>query len=423
MKKEALYEAFGEIREDYIAEAHENTVVKRDVWLRWGAVAACVCLIAVAAFNGFSHGNMPVGPVGGTATEDTQTDDTNTPHGVFLTLRELNRPYRDADVGAGENMVAWKWEYLTVYEKYMEIYIDGVRYSRLGGEIDEAVIGARVGTYEAVGYNDPYDTPEGGYRENFDAYEIKGVSRERMVALKMEDNYYCFISEEARGEMRQMTWGEVLDAYGLADAIPFGAFSKYAEGEETAYFSLNDDRYLWEVLSSCKDAPYVDPREWQRDSNYLSFTVTTDVFGIYKKALYITESGYLWTNFLDAECVYHIGVDAAYKIISHAMENSTARAFEPYRESLVGTVTEITDTYVLVNDGVRCETASDGITFKILLNDLRINRYIDDGRVKVGDFVMVTYEGVIHVDNGYVIDSATSMNEAFIFGEDIMIPE
>lgn len=48
MKTEVLQDALELIRDDYILDAHGGPAVRKKTWLRWGALAACVCLIALA---------------------------------------------------------------------------------------------------------------------------------------------------------------------------------------------------------------------------------------------------------------------------------------------------------------------------------------------------------------------------------------
>ena len=50
MKKEKLYEILGDINEEYVAEAHKTQKKQSVAWVKWGATAACLCLVAVAAF-------------------------------------------------------------------------------------------------------------------------------------------------------------------------------------------------------------------------------------------------------------------------------------------------------------------------------------------------------------------------------------
>ncbi len=392
MKKNIISDAITHISSDYIEQAAEYTVVRRQRMprcVKWGVLAACAALI----FAAVGHIGMP------RDIPDNGGADT-------VTVEDLNRPYREFTVQALNMAVAWQWQYLTVPERYLSIDIDGVNFIRLGEELDATVIREKIGTYEAVGDNEPYETPEGGYRERFDAYTIQAISPAYMVALKMEDDYYCFISDIARAQLAQAGWGEVLDTYGLSDAIRFGAFARYTNGRDPEGFMLEDDAYVWEVLQSCTAAAFVSPSEWSRAEEYYSFSVTSDVYGIYKKAFYVTPDGYIWTNILDVECIYDIGKEAADKIIAYLRDKGEPTALKAYQQTVVGTVTEITQDYLLVDDSVLCTDANDGIVFTVMLNDLKINRYVDTNQIRVGDTVEIVYKGSIDTENGYVIDSA-----------------
>ncbi len=46
MNNESLYEAMGNISEKHINAAHTPATKKKPVWVKWGAMAACLCLIA-----------------------------------------------------------------------------------------------------------------------------------------------------------------------------------------------------------------------------------------------------------------------------------------------------------------------------------------------------------------------------------------
>ena len=51
MKKEQLYEALGDIDENYVSGAKKvENKRPHSVWMKWGAVAACLCLVIVSAF-------------------------------------------------------------------------------------------------------------------------------------------------------------------------------------------------------------------------------------------------------------------------------------------------------------------------------------------------------------------------------------
>ena len=50
MTNEKLYEVLGDINEKQVKEAREYRKAKKPVWLKWGVMAACLCLVVVGAF-------------------------------------------------------------------------------------------------------------------------------------------------------------------------------------------------------------------------------------------------------------------------------------------------------------------------------------------------------------------------------------
>lgn len=63
MRKEEFAEAFGDINEKHIAEARADRKAKKPVWIKWGAMAACLCLVVGIA--------IPVlNPKGGPGQDD-----------------------------------------------------------------------------------------------------------------------------------------------------------------------------------------------------------------------------------------------------------------------------------------------------------------------------------------------------------------
>ena len=204
-------------------------------------------------------------------------------------------------------------------------------------------------------------------------------------------------------------------------------FSESDSTPDSKHYLLNDDEYIWEVLSECKEAPFIDDQNWYAgDRNYLSFTITSEALGDYKVAMYVTEDGYFWTNAFSWQYLFDIGEDAAIRIIKYAKENSVEADYESYQNAIVGTITEITDEHILVDDSVLCENPEDGITYRVLLNDLRISRYVEHGIIKVGNNVQITYEGEIYPANATdanTINSAVSASKVIISEGDVLIPE
>ncbi len=73
MKKEKLYEAIGEIDENYINDAH-LTVKKKShlVWMKWGAMASCLCLVVGLAIPTILNTLNPNEGAAGTLMGDTE---------------------------------------------------------------------------------------------------------------------------------------------------------------------------------------------------------------------------------------------------------------------------------------------------------------------------------------------------------------
>ena len=128
------------------------------------------------------------------------------------------------------------------------------------------------------------------------------------------------------------------------------------------------------------------------------------------------------TNVFEYGYVYYIGEEAVARVISYAKSNAEKAAFEPYEEILAGTVVEISDGYVLIDDSVRCKDPDDGIVFRVPTDDIRIRRCYEMGRIKVGDLVAVNFRGSIDPDT-LTVSGAMNISECVMTAGDILIPE
>lgn len=374
-----------------------NKPKSKVTWLRLGAIAACFVLIFGAVIIGLMLRKDEPG-----VAPDTNNNDR----------------YKNSTILSTEYGIIWPWKYQTVYEKYSSIDIDGAKFIGRSRELPASYVGKKIGSYKATGYD---DTSDDVYHEYFDAYEIKNIASDRLIAVNMENHYYIFISENYNPPA---TWGGVLEVYSLSQYIELNRFSVEEKGKDKTYRLLNDDSYIWNVLKDVKDAEAADSVDRHENrGNFISFTITSEALGVYKKAMYITENGYVWTNIFDFECLYFIGDDAAGKIIKYAKENSTEAEFEPYNKTIAGEVVEITDDYILIDDSILCKEPADGITYKVIIDGIKISRYIDCNIVKVGSTVVVSYEGDIDVKNGNSISKAILISEGVLFDGDVFIPE
>ena len=312
----------------------------------------------------------------------------------------------------------WQWEYMTVFERYVEISFDGKKYSGRGREISEELIVKMLGVGKASGH-DVYT--EKTYSEDFEVYRIYGVSEKHLIAAKMEGKYYVFDDHEGKAPK---TLGELWERYSLSESIALSRFSSVKNGKHDAYFRLKDDGTVWDILDECRLAEAVTVDSFfalQRD--YISFTVTSEPLGVYKHALYITEDGYLWTNAFDYAYCYFIGEDAASRIIGYAMSNSTEVKYEPYEYTLAGRITEIGEGYFILDDTPVCVNAKDGKQYKIFTDDIRIRRCFEVGGIGVGEIVIVRYKLTYTDTEGNEIFGAYGMSRGYISGGDVYVPE
>lgn len=392
MKIPRIAKAFNHIDDDLITASESERKRKHTPWIKWGCVAAClaVLVIAVAVF---------VPPLFGGDTPAEKADGR----------------YKGYTIQSGEAAIVWPWEYRTLYEKYTSLTLDGVVYRSHGRAVSNDLVGALIGTYSVIGYDLIADEE---HSSKFEVYQLKYADKSQYVAVKMEDTCYVFKNETYNPPD---TLGALFDTVNLPEAIPLNKFSEKGDGPDSKHFTLDNDDYLWEVLADCKNAAFVEDDKWTvGDREHLSFTVTSETLGVYRVALYVTADGYLWTNAFDWQYLFNIGEDAAEKIISYAKKNSTESVYEPYRNTIAGEITEITGEFILIDDSILCRNPSDGITYKIPLDDLRVSRYVKHGVVKVGDTVQIFYEGEM---DGNIVQGVVSIDKAIITEEDFLIPE
>ena len=391
MKTPRTANAVGHIDDDLITAAAEcKKKTKHSPWLKWGSIAACFALLVIA---GTAILPSLFGGDGGTTNK-----------------------YKDF-IQAGESAIIWPWEYQTVYEKYTELKFDGIEYLGRGREVSASHVGEIIGNHTVVGYDEINSGKK--YTKEFEVYKLKDAAQSQFVAVKMEGKYYVFKNDKYAPPS---TLGELFNLVDLPKVIELNEFSENGDGPNKNHYVLNSDDYVWEVLAGCKNADFVEDDKWTvHKRDHLSFTVTSETLGVYRVAMYVTADGYLWTNAFSYQYLFKIGEDAAGEIIKYAKENSSEAEYKPYQNRIVGKVVEVTDEYILIDDTVLCNNPSDGTTYKVLLNDLRISRYVDHEIIKVGSTVQITFEG--GVDEANTIDSAVSASNVKISGGDVLIPE
>lgn len=392
MRGSELLDKMELVNPSYVEKADMKLKKKRTVWLKWSAAAACLAL-AVFAANVFSQKNSSQISLGG-----------------------IVREYRNVSVTKNELTIEWPWEYRTISEQYTTLNLNGTEFlSRR--PVAPWYLGDILGRYDVTGV-DTYSGQE--HAMTAEVYQIAGVSTDRLVAVKLDEAFYVFgRSDYAPPE----NLGEVLDDYSLEQTLSLEQFTECDDYEEKGYFLLNDDTYVWEVLNTCRNAAFIKDDSWVETGRSLSFTASSEALGAYKNVFSITEDGHIWTNLFDYAYIFDIGREAASQIFSYVSENSVEAEPEPYAFSLAGTLTEITDEYIIVDDTVLCSDEKDGMGFKIYLDDMRIRRHIEFEKISVGEIVVVSFTGKIDVEAGNVVEGAYSLSRGYLSEDGVSVPE
>lgn len=377
-------------------------------WARWVSLAACLALLLMA----------------GTGLTLWLTREKAAPGNHTVSLGGLRRNYRSTAFSGSEMAFLWPWDEKTLFEKYTRLTFDGKTYEvrdALTGDssISADLLGEELGSGKAMGH-DPYTDKT--HTADFAVRKIRGIDEDVLVAAGLDGQFCVYLCRDGR---QPATLGELMDTYRLAGVLPLHRFRFTARKDaqtEQAYV-LDDDDSLWQILSACREAPLQINGQGPNPSgqSLLQFTATSEALGVYKRAFYISEEGYLWTNLLDYGYEYFIGREAAEKIFSYALTHAEKTDPEPYLFRLAGTLTEIGEGYLCVDDSVLCVDPDEGMVFTVPTDDLRIRRLVS--HLRVGDTVRVEFAGSIDTTNGNRVEGVCSVSPGMIRDGEILVNE
>ena len=386
-----IVNAIGNIDDKLIEAAEKSSRKPRRLWVKWCSAAAAAVVLVLAGIliaPHLTHNNNSGG----------------------------ERVYKYHVNGAESNIV-WPWKYLTDGEKYHTISLDNVTYSiRNCRTIGDEFLGETIGDAEAFGTDDITGKK---YTATFEVRRIKGIAQEYMVAAGNDQGFYVYMVSDFKNPA---TVGELLENYNLRQNMRLDHFSENTGDDENSDYSIEDDSYIWDVLTGCSDAKLCQDDVFNKDgTGYIAFCVSSEALGVYKKVIYISESGYLETNILDYGYTYYIGEKTAREIIDYARKNGSKAEKVVYEASIEGTLTEIGDGYVLIDDSVLCEDAGKGKVYKVYTDDIRMRRCIELGNIQTGDIVSAKYDGDISENNE--VSGAYSIYTGELVRGGLVLPE
>ncbi|MBE6533875.1 MAG: hypothetical protein E7678_02765 [Ruminococcaceae bacterium] len=416
-------ERMNEINDEFLMRAEDAVEnKKRRSYIKWVIIAAAVCAIAaisltVMILNSKEDSNSDSDDVLEVPISDVYWVDT----------RERNNLQAQQEQSA----IVWPWNCRAIYSQYTEITLNGSKYrsrsSYYGGEIFANQIGEKICKTEAKGYDEHssfVNHKDVYYTMQSEVFEIVGVDSRRIVAVKYDgyDGYYAFLNDTYQVPS---TFGELIEALDLTNNIKLNSFYYDFNGDrKDEHYALNNEKSaeLWKILQRYEKAPAVAENVSAWSENRISFSLNSNTLGVYNLSFTFKEDGHLVTNIENYGYTYNLGKDAVKEIVDFAVENRLAITL-PEKQYLVGTVTEIGEDYIKVDDSVVMKNSNDGIEFTVYATNMNIRRYIISGYLKVGDTVSVEH-GYLLKENYTEIKNAVDLNECIITSNgNVLIPE
>lgn len=390
MKAKDILQAMNDVDTDLV-----QMPAKSKKWMGWTAAAVAACLTVVLTVLFFNQ--PPKAP-----------DVPTTP----VQLGGIVRDYANGFVEQSAYPM-FPWEYKTVWEQYTALDLNGVPYHSRAHAISESKLGEDLGQWTVKGYDWYTETqPE----RTAHVRAITGVDKNRLVAVQLDGQWYVFLYDR---DQKPATFGAFMDELNLPQNLPLTHFST----TDDDYYSVESDSNLWAVLSACRDAKLTEDSDYLSKREHISFTATSEELGISNLVFTVTADGFVKTNILNFGCDYFIGQDAARQILDYAHANKQSATWD-ITYWIAGTVTEIGDGYILVDDSVMMENPEDGMVFRISTEDVRIRRWVEwiGAGIKVGNFVVVRYNDGVDTENNNNVLGAYSINKAKLADGTVLIP-
>ncbi|MBR6872125.1 MAG: hypothetical protein IKN17_01320 [Ruminococcus sp.] len=399
MKKEIIAELIGSTDDRFISEAAEyegKPGISVRAKIIGAAAAACIAIAGTTVFMLRSGDDKvlydpPAESNAGNATQPA----ISSPAENAASSGSENEQY--AESGA----LLYPWRYLTIYEKYNTIIYGGEEYFNTGADIsDTAKIGQKLGECTGRGF-DEYEDKE--HTEQFEFYEVNGLSPEVCAAVLMEGKYYTCQPEKYAPPA---TLGELMSGYKLSDNLDLDWLRLVEDGESIENKRLTDVKGFWDMLTEYGDAAVIDQEEWNRDGskygNLAGFCISSEVFGIGNMTLNVFKSGYIWTNAFRYAYIYDIGTEAAEKLISFI--SGHIEDYTPVSDVITvsGKVTWVKDYAIGVDNSISCTDSTDRREYTVSITDIRVKRSVEfPNKLEPGEDVRVSFKadpGVIDGD-------------------------
>lgn len=306
MKREKISNAMNNISDEHIEEAasytaHSDVASKKNLWKKWGAIAACFMLTAAAAVGMWQGGFFTQDPVQSTVDKRWPEKWVYTNH-------------------AGEIVKITPWDERSISEQYSALSYNSANYSSNAAGITADYIGTSLGSYALIGYDTITDTT---YTAQGTVCAIKNISPDCAVGVRFEGqtDYYVYVNDG----YRPATLKDFIDDLNLTETLSFGSiyYEWMQENGEIAHIEFKNlnDAVVWNMLLSDTSLECVEFSGNDILINGMSISVSIPLLGYENISLGVTENGYLTTNILNTGKAFFIGTKKAQMFMEYVIEN------------------------------------------------------------------------------------------------------
>lgn len=397
-------------------------------WRRIGTVAA-ICIITVGTTAGIWGATVMNRRQDTPGLSSDQVSAQKPPRptetredGVFWEDTRIRKGLHFSKTELG---ILWPWEELTDAERYTQMSYDGNTYYMRGTV--QNYLGEKLSDGEAYGFEEDWSTGKRTqHTVSCEIYSLTFSPDHSVVAVCFEEQneFYRFECERAYDPPK--TLGEFMETRKLSEVLPLTTlYYNSGKSETKQSLSYGDSDAVWKILAQYGDAPFVEKYTYYHNKEDVGFAATSEVLGIRNLSFTINEDGYIVTNIERYGYHYFIGVDAAREVIDYVKAHMTDPLpdAQTYTYTIVGTVTEIGDGYIKVDDSIMMKDPRDGLEFTIITERKELSRVVTH-LLRVGSRVMVTYDGFVSKEDPLRIDYASAIDEVYITEDgDVQIPE
>lgn len=336
-KEERLHRLMGDIDDDLVADAAAKPIPLK-VWLPrvTAAVAAVALTVGLAIAQPWANEKPPISNGGTTITTTPDGNgevNGNVPDEPGVPIASAPDHVAPPKPTAGTPTTSAEWTPDIWYEQPWEEkpmwrrYPDFERFE-IGSytvhdiTVDKGMVEECLEDVTLHGYDNCTQTP---YDEIGKVYRIKGINPNCAVALQYPDRTDFFPA--VCSKYYPATLGQFISDLNLREHLRVGTvYHSYRDADGTIhdkeYAGLTVEK-VWEMLL-CDEAlcNEYDETDWQRQWNTkISIRIDMPLLGYHNISISLSENGYLRTNLLDTEKLFHIGKDKVDAFMVYVEEN------------------------------------------------------------------------------------------------------